>query len=76
MSKIIRYEIMERDTRERLMFDMETLLKLDEGWEPVGGVAVAHYLEESGSRTAVHGVSIDSSYWITRKYLQAVILYK
>lgn len=63
---IIRYEIMERPTRERLMFDMETLLKNDSRWRPVGGVAIIHRIERPDH--------IDR-YLMSHTFLQALVQY-
>ena len=62
MSKIIAYEIMERATREPLMFDLELILKSNEGWDTAGGVAVAHSLRV-----------YRGEYVLSRTYLQAVV---
>lgn len=45
--KVTAYEIMERNTRERLMLDLEKLLRNGEGWDVTGGVAVAYTLRKS-----------------------------
>ncbi len=63
--KVTAYKIMERNTRERLMLDLEKLLRNGEGWDVTGGVAVAYTLRES---------RIDGGFPILAcSYLQAVV---
>ena len=63
--KVVAYDIMERDSRARLMLDMEALLKNGEGWDVAGGVAVSHKLVDSRMPGGAPRVVVS--------YLQAVV---